>query len=156
MMNSDVIFRPMQEHDLDQVYEVEQSADHPWQRAHLADSLKSGYFCEVAILDDQAVGHCIMMISTNEANILILTINKKFHRQGIGRSLLRHMIQKAVELDCNTVLLEVRRSNNKAFNLYLNEGFSEIGIRKNYYPLRNKREDATVMAMDIETLLTFY
>ena len=144
----------MLEKDLEQVYTVEQqSAEHPWRKAHFSDSLKSGYTCELAVLGSQIAGHCIMMLAAGEASILILTVDKKFQRQGIGRQLLQHMIQKASQSDCNTILLEVRRSNIKAFNLYLDEGFSEIGIRKNYYPMGKGWEDAIVMAMELETFL---
>ncbi|WP_419537076.1 ribosomal protein S18-alanine N-acetyltransferase [Endozoicomonas sp.] len=155
MTQHSLTFRPMLEKDLEQVYTVEQqSAEHPWRKAHFSDSLKSGYTCELAVLDSQIVGHCIMMMAAGEASILILTVDKKFQRQGIGRQLLQHMIQKASQSDCNTILLEVRRSNIKAFNLYLDEGFGEIGIRKNYYPMGKGWEDAIVMAMEPETFLS--
>lgn len=143
----------MRDTDLEQVNTVEQrSAEHPWRKAHFADSLKSGYACELAEIDGLCVGHSVMMTATNEASILILTVDKKFQKQGIGRQLLQHMVQNAAQNGCETVLLEVRRSNIKAFNLYLTEGFSEIGTRINYYPMGNNREDAIVMAMDLEWL----
>lgn len=140
----------MRDNDLEQVNAVEQrSAEHPWQKAHFADSQKSGYICELAEVDSTPVGHCVMMAVAGEASILILTIDKPYQRQGIGRQLLQHMIEKATQSKCETLLLEVRQSNNKAFNLYLQEGFSEIGIRRNYYPMGNNREDAIVMAMEL-------
>ncbi len=143
-------FRSIQDTDLEQVNAVEQrSAEHPWRKAHFADSLKSGYICELAEINGPPVGHCVMMAAAGEASILILTIDKLHQRQGIGRQLLQHMTQKATQSNCETLLLEVRKSNNKAFNLYLQEGFSEIGIRKNYYPMGNSWEDAIVMAMEL-------
>ena len=155
MTKPTLTFRPMQENDLEQVNTVEQqSAEHPWRKAHFSDSLKTRYTCELAVLGDRIVGHCVMMIVSGEADILILTVDKNFQRRGIGRQLLRHMMQKATESNCETILLEVRHSNLKAFNLYLNEGFSEIGIRKNYYPVGGGLEDAIVMAIDTETFLT--
>ncbi len=89
-----------------------------------------------------------MMIAAGEASILILTIDKNSQGKGIGKQLLQHMIMQAGQSGCDTLLLEVRRSNHRAFNLYLNEGFSEIGVRRNYYPTNNGSEDAIVMAMD--------
>jgi ribosomal-protein-alanine N-acetyltransferase len=44
------------------------------------------------------------------------------------------------------VLLEVRRSNDYAKQLYLSEGFHELGVRKAYYPAKNGREDAIILA----------
>lgn len=150
MTKHSLTFRSMLESDLEQVDAVEQqSAEHPWRKAHFSDSLKSGYTCELAVLDGRVVGHSVMMMAAGEASILILTVDKPFQRQGIGRQLLQHMLQKAEQSACKTLLLEVRCSNIKAFNLYLDEGFSEIGIRKNYYPMGNHREDAIVMATEI-------
>ena len=44
------------------------------------------------------------------------------------------------------MILEVRPSNARALSFYRNRGFSQIGVRKDYYPAeRNTREDALVM-----------
>ncbi len=138
--------------DLNRVNAVEQSsAEHPWRAAHFADSLRSGYICATARIDNLVVGHCVMMATPGEASILILTVDKQHQRLGIGRQLLQHMIDLATKTGCDTLLLEVRRSNDRAFNLYLSAGFSEIGIRKNYYPMGNGWEDAIVMAMELTT-----
>lgn len=152
MTTSKLTFLPMQANDLEQVNAVEQgSAEHPWRAAHFVDSLGSGYICETVRIGNLVVGHSVMMVVTSEASILILTIDKRHQGQGIGRRLLQHMIGLASKTDCETALLEVRRSNHRAFNLYLSEGFSEIGIRKNYYPAGNGWEDAIVMAMELKT-----
>ena len=47
------------------------------------------------------------------------------------------------------VFLEVRPSNVAAIRLYDAEGFNEIGRRPRYYPARNGREDALVMALEL-------
>ncbi|MFK0572021.1 ribosomal protein S18-alanine N-acetyltransferase [Endozoicomonas sp.] len=150
MTSTTLIFRTMHDTDLEQVNAVEQrSAEHPWRKAHFADSMKSGYLCELAEANGTPVGHSVMMAAAGEASILILTVDKKHQGKGIGRQLLQHMMLKASQSGCETILLEVRQSNHKAFNLYLHEGFSEIGIRSNYYPMGNNREDAIVMAMEL-------
>ncbi len=141
----------MHARDLKQVNAVElSSAEHPWRSAHFANSLDSGYICEIVRIGSLVAGHCVMMIAADEASILILTVDKQHQRQGIGRQLLQHMIDLATKADCDTLLLEVRRSNERAFNLYLSEGFSEVGIRKNYYPAGSSWEDAIVMAMELK------
>ena len=45
------------------------------------------------------------------------------------------------------MFLEVRRSNMRAIRLYESFGFSEIGIRANYYQGSSLSEDAVVMAL---------
>ena len=142
-------FRAITLEDLDQVDLIEQrSATYPWRKSYFTDSIESGHLCILVEQNDQPVGHCVMMTVAGEASILILTIDKGKQRKGIGKQLLQHMILLAAKSSCDTILLEVRKSNYKAFNLYLQEGFSEIGIRKNYYPTSNGHEDAVVMAME--------
>ena len=45
--------------------------------------------------------------------------------------------------------MEVRPSNLGAIALYDAEGFNEIGRRPRYYPARDGREDALVMALEL-------
>jgi ribosomal-protein-alanine N-acetyltransferase len=46
--------------------------------------------------------------------------------------------------------LEVRRSNQRARDLYERYGFREIGLRRAYYPAGfGRREDAVVMSLSI-------
>ena len=50
-----------------------------------------------------------------------------------------------------SILLEVRPSNQRAITLYEHLGFLPIGRRKNYYPAANNtREDAIVMRLMLE------
>ena len=44
------------------------------------------------------------------------------------------------------MLLEVRLSNLAAIHMYLQAGFNEIGLRQNYYPAADGKEDALLMA----------
>ena len=145
-----ISFRAMTREDLQQVTAIEQrSTPHPWRESHFADSMKSGYQCLVAELDGKVMGHAVMMIAVDQADLLIITIDQAYQGKGYGQQLLNHVMEVASEKLCHTLLLEVRCSNNKAFNLYLNTGFSEIGIRKNYYPAGKGWEDAIIMALDL-------
>ena len=47
------------------------------------------------------------------------------------------------------MMLEVRPSNVAARQLYARFGFSEITIRRGYYPLGHGREDAILMGMNL-------
>ena len=51
------------------------------------------------------------------------------------------------------IVLEVRRSNQRAQKLYLQAGFNEMSVRKNYYPGKQGREDAILMGMDLAFLI---
>jgi ribosomal-protein-alanine N-acetyltransferase len=62
---------------------------------------------------------------------------------------LRALLQLARSRGAKRVFLEVRPSNTAAIALYDAEGFNEIGRRPRYYPARNGREDALVMALEL-------
>jgi len=48
------------------------------------------------------------------------------------------------------IFLEVRISNAIAIDLYKAAGFKEIGLRKNYYRLKEGREDAILMSKSLK------
>ena len=65
----------------------------------------------------------------------------------IGLLLLNAVQQQVVEKKANTIFLEVRQTNVRAINMYQMAGFNEIGLRKNYYPAANSKENAVIMAL---------
>ncbi len=137
--------------DLPCISRLEKSAGpYPWNTQHFQDSLKSGHCCKVALKKGEIIGHGVIMTIMDESHLLILSIDKSYQGQGIGKALLRHLIEEAAAQSASTLFLEVRDSNEKAFQLYLNEGFNEVGRRKDYYPAKEKREDAIVMALDLD------
>ena len=71
-----------------------------------------------------------------------LGVLETFQRQGIGEKLLKLSINYSVQENINKIMLECRQSNTSAINLYKKYLFEITSIRKNYYPLNNKREDA--------------
>jgi ribosomal-protein-alanine N-acetyltransferase len=60
--------------------------------------------------------------------------------------LMDQLLEDAQKLEADTVLLEVRASNQPAITLYHVFGFNEIGVRRNYYPGTTGREDALIFA----------
>jgi ribosomal-protein-alanine N-acetyltransferase len=147
-------FRKMTPQDLPEVASIESDAGpHPWNEKHYADSLNSQHVCMVAEQEGKLVAQGVVMIAGGEASLLILTVARKAQGKGYGQAMLQHLTEEASD-KADTLFLEVRASNKAAFNLYLKEGFSEIGRRRNYYPASKNKgpEDAIVMALD----LTFY
>lgn len=146
-MSALVEIRTMSFVDLKQVLIVEHKAyPHPWTLGIFRDCLRIGYNAWVMTLDNDIIGYGIVMLSPGEAHILNICIDPDYQRNGLGRYLLRHLIKKSQQTDVDMVLLEVRRSNAGAQQLYLSEGFHELGVRKGYYPAQNGREDAIILA----------
>ncbi len=146
-MSALVSIRTMNYSDLKQVLAVEEKAyPHPWTLGIFRDCLRVGYNSWVMTLDRQVIAYAIVMLSPGEAHILNICVDPEYQAKGLGRYLLRHLIKKTNQTDIDMVLLEVRRSNTNAQLLYQSEGFHELGVRKAYYPAKNGREDAIILA----------
>jgi ribosomal-protein-alanine N-acetyltransferase len=66
--------------------------------------------------------------------------------QGVARLLLEHMAQRARALQLESILLEVRMSNQRALSVYEAFGFIAVGRRKGYYQISpHEREDALIL-----------
>ena len=146
---NDITLRPMGEADLDAVNAIEQATyPFPWTRGIFSDCIRVGYSCWVLEEAGQVLACGVMSAGGGEAHILTIVVKEDYRQQGLGRRLLVHLMSIAKKRDTETIFLEVRPSNVAAIQLYQSLGFSEIGIRKDYYPAENGREDALVMGLD--------
>lgn len=143
--------RLMSFQDLPQVMEIElKSYPYPWTTGIFRDCLRAGYSCW--ILEAPALGplgYGVMSVAAGECHLLNLTIRPESQGQGHGRMLLRELLDLATRDKAEIAFLEVRPSNAAALALYRSEGFSEVGLRRKYYPAATGREDALVMARQL-------
>lgn len=140
-------FRPMRADDLDAVAAIEARAyAFPWTIGIFRDCLSSGYHCWVADDGVGIVGYGVLSVGADEAHLLNLCVDPEWQGRGLGRRLLRRMLDLARWHLVHRVFLEVRPSNPAAIALYASEGFDEIGLRPDYYPAEQGREAAIVMA----------
>ena len=91
------------------------------------------------------LGYAVLMPAVDEVHLLNISIDTEYQRQGVGAALLDEMLHVARGLNVQRVILEVRPSNLAALGLYRQAGFSELAVRRGYYPAANGREDAMVM-----------
>lgn len=141
--------RTMTNHDLVSVMRIErQNYEFPWTEDIFKDCFKAGYHCFVCEAQGKVLGYCLMSMAVGEAHVLNVSVDAAEQGQGIGRKMMEHLIRTA-KGKAETVFLEVRPSNPVAITLYENLGFNEIGIRKNYYPAKNGREDAIMLALEL-------
>ena len=142
--------RAMRESDLDSILAIEQRAyPFPWTRGIFRDCLASGYPAWILHERGLPIGYAVISVAADEAHILNICIAPERQGRGHGRQLLRSLVELARDLGAARVFLEVRPSNPNAIALYQDEGFNEIGRRPRYYPARDGREDALVMAMEL-------
>jgi [ribosomal protein S18]-alanine N-acetyltransferase len=142
--------RPMRETDLAAVLDVERAAyEFPWTRAIFRDCLRVGYQCFVYETPTGLIGHGLMSVGAGECHLLNICVHPSYRRRGLGRTMVDFLLRLAKRKGARVALLEVRLSNVGAYKLYTDMGFDEIGIRKEYYPARQGREDAIILARDL-------
>ena len=138
----------MNESHVSAVAELEkQNFSEPWSensvRGELTNSLALWL---VALEGDTVVGYVGSQTVLGEADMMNIAVADSHRRRGIARMLVRALIER---LDANMLTLEVRASNAPAIALYQSEGFSQIGLRKNYY--RKPKEDALILRKEWNT-----
>jgi [ribosomal protein S18]-alanine N-acetyltransferase len=142
--------RPMREGDLDTVMEIENRAyPFPWTHGIFRDCLRADYPAWILHDEERVLGYGVLSIAADEAHVLNLCIDPAMQGGGHGRRLLRALLKIARGHGAQRIFLEVRPSNPHALALYHDEGFNEIGRRPRYYPAKQGREDAIVMAIEL-------
>ena len=156
-----IAVRLMQALDIPSILEIETGAyQYPWSNGVFMDCLRAGYCCWVIEEHRRVKGYGIMQVIADEAHVLNLCIDPCRQRMGLGRRLLRQLMQIAVGHFAQNMLLEVRPSNKVAIGLYYSEGFSQVGRRSRYYPSHKgpnsregggNREDALVLTCPLDS-----
>jgi ribosomal-protein-alanine N-acetyltransferase len=144
--------RPMRESDVNEVIGIERASyQFPWTEGIFHDCLRVAYLCRVAIQDDQIIGYAVMSMGAGEAHILNLCVREEGRRAGVGRALIRYLLEQAEDAGMVEAFLEVRPSNAIALILYQSLGFEQIGTRRGYYQAVGGREDAAVLRLRLPT-----
>jgi [ribosomal protein S18]-alanine N-acetyltransferase len=150
--------RAMEESDIATVAAIERNANtFPWTLKNFSDCLTAGHQSWVYYDDnDVIVGFTVVQKVVDELHLLNLCVKKEQQGQGIGKLILKSVVDYAGVIDAAMILLEVRQSNMRAQQLYLQSGFNEMAVRKDYYPAQQGREDAILMAktLTLESFLT--
>ena len=133
---------------LDAVLAIEvQAYAFPWTRGNFIDSIAAGYLARVLLADDgELVGYFVAMPGFEEMHLLNVTVSARHEGRGHAKRLLAELYALSASFAATAVWLEVRESNARARALYLREGFTEAGRRRDYYPApAGQREDAVLM-----------
>jgi len=155
LVRDDFLPQRMTVSDLDEVVAIECAAyDFPWTRGNFIDSLAAGYHARVMRAPQgQLIAYFVAMKGVDEMHLLNITVAPVEQGKGFGRRMLDEVSSLSRLHGADRLWLEVRLSNQRARNLYLQYGFRHIGVRKGYYPaLHGKREDANVMSLELRRL----
>ena len=145
-------YRPMTVRDLDAVVDIEQRAySHPWSRGNFTDSLAAGYLAELWFdeADGEVLGYLVAMTGVDELHLLNITVVPEQQGRGLGRQMMAALREHALAQGAATLWLEVRAGNLRAQALYRGLGYTQVGLRRGYYPAAVRREDAVVMSLGL-------
>jgi ribosomal-protein-alanine N-acetyltransferase len=140
-----VKFRAITQLDLVPISVIEKESFEvdPWSLEQIKSEYNApGRFYVVAEFNGEVVGYAGIVKRGDSGDVLTISVAKTHRRKGIGRELLRRLIDWARTNKCNVMMLEVRVGNEEATPLYTSFGFVEISRRPNYY---GTGRDAIVM-----------
>ena len=130
------------------VAEIERlSFSRPWS----LESIKSFYYRKTSDIyvwrdRNRISGYIIAEHVLDQAEIHRIAIVPFIRKMGIGTLLFQEFERRYQELGVETIYLEVRESNEAAYQFYLKNGFEEYGRRAKYY--KDPIEDAVLMFCD--------
>jgi len=96
--------------------------------------------------NNQIIGYLSYRQIDTNADILNFLVDIPFQNQGIGQSLFEYVLLDMKEDGVNSLVLEVRVSNERAINFYKKYGATVVTIIENYY----ETEDAYMMHMEVK------
>lgn len=97
------------------------------------------------------VGFLLAWAVADELHVIDVVTHPEMRRRGVATALLGALVAHAQHTRARLILLEVRRSNRAALQLYRSHGFSAIGIRRGYYAKGSEDAIEMVLALDPET-----
>ena len=141
----------MRKDHIEQVMEIEKASfPMPWTKSMFLYEITSPLsFHFVATKPetkgDQVLCYIIFWMLMEEVHILNLATHPAFRGRGIAHSLLLFSLDFAYKRGGILYLLEVRKGNEAALNLYYKVGFAAWRVRRKYYA--DTGEDALIMRL---------
>lgn len=93
------------------------------------------------------MGYVGMYVSLDEGEITNVAVHPDCRGKGVAQALMREMQREAEQLSVPRILLEVRVSNADAIHVYEKSGYTELGVRKNFY--EKPKEDGLLMELKL-------
>lgn len=152
-MNAAAFVEPAAAPDLDALVALEGLCfSHPWTPRNFSDAMADPPHNRIVVLrvphpagdpERGIAAYCVYELVAGELHVHNLAVHPGVRRSGLGRLLMRVVLDAAAHQGARVALLEVRRSNEAARRLYESLGFRALGTRRNYYS--HPAEDALVM-----------
>lgn len=116
----------------------------PWSEKSVASELENDLsLWLVATEGDRVIGYVGSQTVLGQTDMMNVAVHPDYRRRGIAEGLILALVAELKARDSHSLTLEVRFSNTPAQALYEKLGFTQVGLRKNYY--RNPKEDACIL-----------
>ena len=144
-----ILIRKMTLQDVAQVHELEKLAfSMPWSRQDFEDAVENKdslyLVAEETKYPGKVIACCGMRSIVGEGDISNVSVHPDKRQKGIAGKMLAELLKRGEEeYGVEAYTLEVRKSNVAAIKLYSRLGFTEEGVRKNFY--EKPVEDAVIM-----------
>jgi ribosomal-protein-alanine N-acetyltransferase len=148
-MNEQLLIRPMHKKDVDVIAEMEKrNFSVPWSAESFRRVLDDEFsFGIVALLKMNIIAYAVFGALGDYAELWNIAVDEGHRRKGVGKEMLRRLIDMCKEKKVSSLFLQVRESNEPARKLYVNNGFTFVMVQKKYY--HSPVEDALVFRLDI-------
>ena len=145
-----MIILPMNESHVAQIAELEKICfSDPWSENSVASELNNPLSVWLVAEENGIVcGYVGSQTVLDETDMMNIAVHPDFRRKGIAAALIAELVRLLKERGSRILRLEVRESNAPAISLYETLGFTQLGLRKNYY--RNPKENALILGKEWE------
>ena len=141
---------PMNESHVAQVAALEKLCfSDPWSETSIASELENPLsLWRIAEGDGAVCGYVGAQTVLDETDMMNIAVRPDCRRKGIAAALIAELVSRLKARGSRILRLEVRESNLPAIALYKAMGFTQLGLRKNYY--RNPKENALILGKEWE------
>jgi len=147
-----MVLRPLTWRDIPQLADLERElfghdawSEQTWW-AELAQRPRRAYVVDEA--GGEVLGYAGLDRGGDVADVMTVAVSPAHQGKGLGRVLLRWLVDEARASGSDFVMLEVRADNEAARQLYGGEGFELLSVRRKYYQPGDV--DAHVMRLDLK------
>lgn len=148
-----LLIEPLQHEHIPAVLDIEkQIFSTPWTHEMFQQEVEDPDLSRsyVATIGGAVVGYLVAWFLYDEVHLLNIAVSPRRRGQGIGRRLMKHLIELAVGEKKRIITLEVREGNVVAIQMYKSFGFAQVGLRRGYY--QDDKENAVLMAVRISRI----
>ncbi len=90
-------------------------------------------------------GFALGQLAGPEVELLTISVRPRAQGQGQGRKLLSEFLDQSCSRGAQDAFLEVLVNNAAAIALYISAGFTESGLRKDYYQAPNGQKSSSLL-----------